>query len=1238
MTSASAALTGFYDYGEVARSALIAIAASYAALDLAGRVTSPGGRVRLAWLSGGAIAMGIGIGAMHFKGMLAFHLPVPVEYHWPTVLASLLVAVLASSVALYVASRRKMGPVAALSGSVFMGAGIAGMHYIGMAAMRLSAITRYSPLLVACSILLAILFSLIALLMAFGLREETRWSVPRRLGGAMVMGVAVSAMHYTGMAAASFIPASPPDLSHAGSIPPVGNSGVVIAALIVLVAAVTTSSVERQQAREQLRLVVDTTPAMLNTARSDGSLDFFNKRWLEYLGLSLDDLCGWRWTAVVHPEDLEELVSKWRSALATGEPYEAEARVRRSDGEYRWMLLRKVPLHDQSGNIVKWYGSGVDIEDRRRAEDAVRRSEDRLRLIIDTIPQQIWNTTPDGLLDFCNLQFRSDVGLTLEELQGEGWQRIIHPDDRERALKVWRESVTNGTPFEQEVRHRRADGLYRWFLVRGVPLRDPEGRSVRWYGTSTDIEDRKRAEDAVRHSEERLRLVIDTAPAMLHSARPDGYVDFFNKRWLEFVGASLEEIEGWRWTSVIHPDDVEKVVGRWRSSVATGKPFEAEARLRRANEEYRLMLLRKVPLRDEAGSIVKWYGSAFDIEERRRAEDELKGSEERYRVIVEAASDAVISIDESDGILLANPATKRIFGYDPAELIRKPLTVLMPEFMRKLHEAGFKRYLATGQRHLNWQGTELTALRKNGQEFPVEVSFGEMTINGHKAFTGFIRDISEKKRAEDELRRQKEVFEKIFENIPVMVAFRGQDRRIEMVNPEWERAMGWTLEEIRGQNLDIYALFFPDPDYRQMVLDLAAASTGEWKDLKVSVKDGRVIDVGSTFVRLSDGSTLGIGRDITERKGAEAELRESEARFRLVADSAPVMIWMSGTDKLCTYFNWPWLDFTGRSLEQELGNGWTEGVDPEDLQKCLDTYIQSFDRREAFRIEYRLRRHDGEFRWILDIGVPRFNPDGSFAGYIGSCIDVTEQRRAQEQLHQAHEDLARVTRVVSMGELAAAIAHEVNQPLTAIVINGQFCLRRLDSATLNSDELRVAITQIVNDGTRASAVISRIRGLLTKAAPNRTDLDINQIIQDATTLLRNEFTRNRVSLCTELPSDLPRVTGDPVQLQQVLINLIVNAIEATGTSTNGRREILIRSAKNPDGVLVQVQDSGPGIETGLANRIFEPFFTTKAKGIGMGLSISHSIIESHGGRLGTVPSSAGALFEFTLPIDEAGVS
>jgi PAS domain S-box-containing protein len=420
MIPAGPALSGSYDYSEVARSVLIAIAASYAALDLAGRLTAARGRIRLAWLWGGAVAMGIGIWAMHFKGMLAFQLPVPMEYHWPTVLASLLVAILASAVALYAASRQKVGTVEALTGSVVMGAGIAGMHYTGMAAMRMPAMARYSPLLVTSSILLAILFSLIALLMAFGLREEARWTFRRRLGSAVVMGVAVSAMHYTGMGAASFFPAPPPDLSHAVSITPVGGYGVLITTLIVLVAAIITSSVdrranaeiqrlnqtlehrvaertlqleavnqalrkeiaERERAEDRLRLVIDTTPAMLHSARPDGSMDFFNRRWLEYVGHSLDEMCGWRWTKVVHPDDVEEEAARWRTSLATGEPFGAEVRVRRADGEYRRQLHHIVPAHDDEETIVKWYGSSIDVEDRRRAEEALRESEAELARVI----------------------------------------------------------------------------------------------------------------------------------------------------------------------------------------------------------------------------------------------------------------------------------------------------------------------------------------------------------------------------------------------------------------------------------------------------------------------------------------------------------------------------------------------------------------------------------------------------------------------------------------------------------------------------------------------------------------------------------------------------------------------------------------------------------------------------------------------------------------------------------------
>jgi C4-dicarboxylate-specific signal transduction histidine kinase len=303
---------------------------------------------------------------------------------------------------------------------------------------------------------------------------------------------------------------------------------------------------------------------------------------------------------------------------------------------------------------------------------------------------------------------------------------------------------------------------------------------------------------------------------------------------------------------------------------------------------------------------------------------------------------------------------------------------------------------------------------------------------------------------------------------------------------------------------------------------------------------------------------------------------------------------------------------------------------PED--RAEEEWRAAFAAGEPFEKEARLRRADGAYHWFLLRAVPLRDERGNVVKWYGISTDIEDRKRAEEALLEAQDKLAHVTRTQALGELAAAIAHEVNQPLTAIVTNANFSLRELKGSTANLDELRTAITEIVNDGARASAVLSRIRGLLGRESPRRTELEINEIIQEVITLLRNELTRNRVSLRTELAAGLPRVSGDPVQLQQVLINLIMNAIEAMRTSAERPRELLIRSAKSPDGVLVQVQDSGPGIEPRLADRIFEPFFTTKAEGIGMGLSISHSIIESHGGHLSIVPVSQGARLQFTLPV------
>jgi C4-dicarboxylate-specific signal transduction histidine kinase len=250
--------------------------------------------------------------------------------------------------------------------------------------------------------------------------------------------------------------------------------------------------------------------------------------------------------------------------------------------------------------------------------------------------------------------------------------------------------------------------------------------------------------------------------------------------------------------------------------------------------------------------------------------------------------------------------------------------------------------------------------------------------------------------------------------------------------------------------------------------------------------------------------------------------------------------------------------------------------------------------------------------------------------------EMIERQRAEEALQEAQAELAHVTRVLAMGEMVASIAHEVNQPLTGVVTNGNFALRELVNRAPNLEKLREAIAEIVEDGTRASAVISRIHALLKKDTSQRVELDINEAIQEVAILVRNEARRHRVALRLNLAADLPLVLGDRVQLQQVLINLAMNGIDAMGTRTGRPRELIITSARNADGLLVRVQDSGTGIDPDKADRIFEPFFTTKPLGIGMGLSISRSIIESHGGRLWTVPLTQGALFQFTLPAN--GVS
>ncbi len=358
---------------------------------------------------------------------------------------------------------------------------------------------------------------------------------------------------------------------------------------------------------ERLRLIIDTIPALVWRKLPNGSADFLNQHFREYTGLSLKDGLGWGWMNAFHPDD--RLMEEWRTALAAGKPFEKEARLRRTDGQYRWFLIRAVPLRDEQGNIVNWYGTSIDIEDLKRAED-------RVRLVINTIPTMVWTLQPGGAVDFVNQRWMDYTGLSLEE-EVENPTSPVHPEDLPRVLEKWLADLAAGEASEDEMRLRRADGEYRWFLVRTAPLRDEQGNVVKWYGVSIDIEDHKRAEMLSRE-------LIDAIPQQIWTGPPDGTLDYCNERWRSYMGLRLEELRGEGWQSMLHPDDRERLLNAWHQSVTNGTPYEQEERHRGADGTYRWFLARGLPMRDAEGRIVRWYGTNTDIEDRKRAEEELR--------------------------------------------------------------------------------------------------------------------------------------------------------------------------------------------------------------------------------------------------------------------------------------------------------------------------------------------------------------------------------------------------------------------------------------------------------------------------------------------------------------------------------------------------------------------------------------------------------------------------------------
>ncbi len=509
-----------------------------------------------------------------------------------------------------------------------------------------------------------------------------------------------------------------------------------------------------------LRQVIDSAPALIHTARPDGYLDFFNRTWLDFVGQPLKSLLGWKWTSWIHPEDVESFVQKWRESLATGERFEGTARVRRADGEYRWMLHHKLALRARDGEILKWHGSSIDIENRKRTEEQLRRTAQELQKSEFYLAEaqrlgHIGNWVFDPAVGFdywsrelfrihgldpaagvpgfgkylalVHPQDREFMALLMEQMTHEfsgfdvtkrvvrpagevryircvgtpildngtmksigvgidvtehelltqelrrreaylaeaqrlshtgsfGWRpgyeehiwsdetycifeydpatkvtldmivERVHPEDRNFVLETVERASTSGGAIDYEYRLLFPDDRVKYVHVLARPL-GTDSDDLEFAGAVIDITEAKRAEEKIRLSERELRTIIEIMPAYMGTALPDGTVDFLSQSWFDYSGQTREEAMGWGWAGVIHPDDVDRVLANWQAGLASGKPVEQEFRCRRADGTYHWFLNRSLPLRDDEGRIVKWYGILFDVNSLKETEHALQTRE-----------------------------------------------------------------------------------------------------------------------------------------------------------------------------------------------------------------------------------------------------------------------------------------------------------------------------------------------------------------------------------------------------------------------------------------------------------------------------------------------------------------------------------------------------------------------------------------------------------------------------------
>jgi|GEM_PF-2190617 len=774
------------------------------------------------------------------------------------------------------------------------------------------------------------------------------------------------------------------------------------------------------------------------------------------------------------------------------------------------------------------------FREKVREEAQVKENEERMRLAIESTGLGTWDFDLRSGRIIASARCREILGMDAgTELTFESFLEHIPPEERERVARNNREVMTmeqGKTDYDTEYPFIGInDGKIRWVRAKGKVLQDEAGNPARFIGTVLDITEKKKAELLLQENESRFELLADTMPQMIWVARKDGEITYFNRQWTDYTGLTVEDANR-SWERVVHKDDIANTRHHWERSLASGEPLEVETRLLGKDGNYRWFLTRALAVREDDGEIYRWFGTSTDIHDQKRAEESLLFQSR----VLESMEEGVSVSDEDGYILLTNKAEDRMFGYEPGELIGKHVTV-------------------------------------------------------QNAYT----------------------------------------------REENERLVTEVIEQLRHKG----------------------QWCGEWHNIR---KDGTPFYTFSNISALHVGNRnlfICVQRDITEEKRHQDALRESEERFRSMADDAPMLVWMADAAANLVYYNKATQDYVGSNRDEFLRDGWARITHPDDIGAVYEIYSKAQTNPAPFAVECRLRGGDNQYRWFLFKGVPRYHKD-QFIGFIGTALDIEDQKRFTRELEARVEkrtkDLIEINNKLErsnqeLEQFAYVASHDLQEPLRKISAFGNILVSRYKPGLGN--EGADLINRMQSAAERMRTLIdelltySRVSRQAEKLPVRLSDL-IREVMVDMETSIREKQAIIQVD-------ELGTVVGNPMQLRQLFQNLISNSLKFSKDDQIPAISIsskLLKGAESGLSVIsgdeeklffqIDVKDNGIGFEQQYAEKIFQVFQRlhgrTEYPGSGVGLSIVQKVVENHKGYIiAESTPGAGACFRILLPAGDA---